>query len=93
MRKIGKLTIPSFADFSRCTTREWVQKLDTYFHLNTMSEVEAITFTTFHLDGEAHEWWYHGLVTLVHASITSYLDFTQKLMERFDGKDPEVHFR
>jgi hypothetical protein len=45
------------------------------------------------LDGEAHEWWYHGLVTLGHASITSYLDFTQRLMDRFDKKDPELHFR
>jgi hypothetical protein len=43
--------------------------------------------------GEAHEWWYHGLVTLGHATITSYLGFTQKLMERFDKKDPELHLR
>jgi hypothetical protein len=47
----------------------------------------------FHLKGEAHEWWYHGLVTLGHASITSYVDFTQRLMDRFDKKDPEIHFR
>jgi hypothetical protein len=58
-----------------------------------MTEAEAIKFATLHLDGEAHEWWYHGLVTLGHATITSYLDFTQKLMERFDKKDPELHFR
>jgi hypothetical protein len=58
-----------------------------------MSEAEVIKFTTFHLDGEAHEWWYHGLVTLGHVNITSYLEFTQKLMERFDRKDPEIHFR
>jgi hypothetical protein len=58
-----------------------------------MTEVEVIKFTTFHLDGESHKWWYHGLVTLGHATITSYLDFTQKLMDRFDKKDPELHFR
>ena len=28
-----------------------------------------------------------------HASITSYLEFTQRLIERFDQKDPEIHFR
>jgi hypothetical protein len=92
MRKIGKLTIPSFDGSSKSTARAWVQKLDTYFQLNTMLEAEAIKFATLHLDGEAHEWWYHGLVTLGHASITSYLDFTQKLMERFDRKDPKIHF-
>jgi hypothetical protein len=92
-QKLGKLSIPSFDGSNRSTTRAWVQKLDTYFQLNHMTEAEAIKFTTLHLDGEAHEWWYHGLVTLGHATITSYLDLTQKLMERFDKKDPELHFR
>jgi hypothetical protein len=87
MRKVGKLSIPSFDGSNKCTTRAWVQKLDTYFQLNPMTEAKAIKFTTLHLDGEAHEWWYHGLVTMGHANITSYLDFTQKLMERFDKKD------
>jgi hypothetical protein len=48
---------------------------------------------TLHLDGEAHEWWYHGLVALDHNHITSYLEFTERLMERFDRRDPELHFR
>jgi hypothetical protein len=93
MRKVWKLMIPSFDGSNKCTTRAWVQKLDTYVQLNTMSEVEAIKFSTLHLDEEAHEWRYHGLVTLGHAIITSYLDFTKKLMERFDKKDLELHFR
>ena len=58
-----------------------------------MIETDAIKLATLHLDGEAHEWWYHGLVTLGHNTITSYTDFTQRLIERFDRKDPEVHFR
>ena len=36
---------------------------------------------------------YHVLVTLGHNTITSYPDFTQRLIERFDRKDPKVHFR
>ena len=28
-----------------------------------------------------------------HNTINSYSEFTQKLMERFDKKDPEIHFR
>jgi hypothetical protein len=92
-RKVGKLSIPSYDGSSRYTARSWVQKLDTYLQLNPMTEAEAIKFATLHLDGEAHEWWYHGLVTLGHASITSYVEFTQRLMDRFDRKDPEISFR
>jgi hypothetical protein len=58
-----------------------------------MTETEAINFTTLHLEGEAHEWWYHGLVTLGHSHITSYKEFTERLMDKFDRRDPEIHFR
>jgi hypothetical protein len=58
-----------------------------------MAEAEAISFATLHLEGEAHEWWYHGLVTLGHNRITSYKEFTERLMDRFDRRDPEIHFR
>jgi hypothetical protein len=93
IKKVGKLNIPTFDGSSRCSAQAWVQKLDTYFKLNPMTESEAISFATLHLDGEAHEWWYHGLVTLGHNHITSYLEFTERLMERFDRRDPELHFR
>jgi len=58
-----------------------------------MLEIEAIIYATLHLDGEAHKWWYHGVVTLGYACITSYPDFTQRLIDRFDKKDLELHFR
>jgi hypothetical protein len=58
-----------------------------------MTKTEAISFTTLHLEGEAHEWWHHGLVTLGHSHITSYREFTERLMDRFDRRDPEIHFR
>ena len=66
IRKVGKFTIPSFDGSSKYTPRAWVQKLDTYYKLNQMTETEVISFTTLHLEGEAHELWYHGLVTLGH---------------------------
>jgi hypothetical protein len=90
---VGKLNIPTFDGSSCCLAQAWVHNLDTYFKLNPMTESEAISFATLHLEGEAHEWWYHGLVTLGHNRITSYLEFTERLMERFDKKDPELHFR
>jgi hypothetical protein len=93
IRKVGKLTIPSFDGSSKCTARAWAQKLDTYYKLNQMTKAEAINFATLHLEGEAHEWWYHGLVTLGHNRITSYREFTERLMDRFDRRDPEIHFR
>jgi hypothetical protein len=64
-----------------------------YYKLNQMTKIEAVSFTTLHLEGEAHEWWYHGLVRLGHSRITSYREFTDRLMDRFDRKDPEIHFR
>jgi hypothetical protein len=93
IKKVGKLTIPFFDGSAKCSAQAWVQKLDTYFKLNQMIESEAISFATLHLEGQAHEWWYHGLVTLGHNRITSYLEFTERLMERFDRRDPELHFR
>jgi len=90
---LGKLKLPTFDESSKGIARARVQKLGTYFQLNPMTESKAIKFATLHLEGEAHEWWYHGLVTLGHYYITSYLDFTQRLMDRFDINDPEIHSR
>jgi hypothetical protein len=58
-----------------------------------MTEIEAIGFATLHLEGEAHEWWHHGLVMLGHSHITSYKEFKERLMDRFDRRDLEIHFR
>jgi hypothetical protein len=58
-----------------------------------MTEIEAIIFITLHLEGEAHEWWHYGLVTMGHSHITSYLEFTKRIMDKFDRRDPMIHFR
>ena len=50
-------------------------KEDTYFQLNLMSEEEAIKFVTLHLEGVAHEWWHHGMFTLVHDQVNAYARF------------------
>jgi hypothetical protein len=55
--------------------------------------MDAIKFATMYLDGKAHDWWYHGLTTLGHNQITSYTEFTQRLIDRFDQGDPELPFR
>jgi hypothetical protein len=33
------------------------------------------------------------MVTLGHSRITSYREFTNRLKERYDRKDPEIHFK
>jgi hypothetical protein len=92
-RKAGKMEIPYFDGSAKMTAQAWVQKLDTYLQLNLMREMEAIKFATMYLDGKAHDWWYHGLTTLGHNQIVAYTEFTQRLIDRFDQGDPELHFR
>ena len=89
----GKLTLTTFDGSSKMTVQAWIHKLDTFLALRPMTEVEAIKYAMLHLEGAAHDWWYHGMVTLQHNQVTSYQDFVDRLVERFDKKDPEVYFR
>jgi hypothetical protein len=91
-RRAGKMEIPYFDGTAKMKAQAWVQKLDTYLQLNPMREMEAIKFATMYLDRKAHDWWYHGLTTLGHSQIVAYTKFTQKLIDRFDQGDPELHF-
>ena len=84
-RKIGKVNLSPFDGSRVITAQSWVLKVDTYFQLNPMPEEEAIKFAALHLEGVAHEWWHHGLVTLGHNQVTSYIEFTERLIDRFDG--------
>ena len=58
-----------------------------------MAETDAIKLATLHLEGEAHDWWYHGMSTLGHAHIVTYVEFKGRLVHRFDRRDPEMSFR
>jgi hypothetical protein len=59
-----------------------------------MNELDVIKFITIYLEGKALEcWWYHGMNTLGHNHITSYQEFTHRLIDRFHLGDTEVHFR
>lgn len=62
-KKLGSLSIPNLDGSTRCVARACNQKLDTYFALNQMKESDVIKFATLHLEGAAHKWRYHGLVT------------------------------
>ena len=84
--------LPKFDGSSKFTSKSWVEKLNIYSQLNKVPEMEAIKIVVLHLEGEAHDWWFHGLSTLGHANVTEYSEFTRRLVERFDRRDPEAPF-
>ena len=78
---MGRLFLPTFDGLSKSSAKAWVEKLDVYFQLNQMTEWEAIKIATLHLEGEAHDWWFHGLTTMGHAWVKAYEDFTRRVLE------------
>ena len=62
----SKMILEHFDGIGRATARAGIHELDTYLALRPMSEVDAIRFGVLHLDGAAHDWWYHELISLRH---------------------------
>ena len=58
-----------------------------------MVENDALKMAIPNLEGEANDWWFHGINTLVHDHISSNEDFSKSLVERFDREDPEPPFK
>lgn len=81
-----------FDGTSKCTMRAWVEKLDTYCHINQFLEVEAIKLASFHLEEDAHDWGFHGLDTLGHANVNYYKEFTKRVLQCFEKRYTESHF-
>lgn len=86
-RTIGRMYFPTYDGIVKCTAKAWVEKMDTYFQRNQMTELETIKMATLHMEGEAHNWWFHGLATLGHVNVTSYEDFTRRVVEHFDQRE------
>ena len=53
---MGRFFLPNFDGSSKCTDKSWVEKLDIYFQLNKVPDMEAIKIVALHLEGEAHDW-------------------------------------
>ena len=66
---IIKVPLHTFYGSSQSSANTWVQKLDVYFQLNPMVEEDALKMAILHLDGDANEWWFHGLKTLGHDQV------------------------
>ena len=58
-----------------------------------MIEEDALKMAIFHLEGEASDWWFHGLRTSGHDHILYYDGFSNALMEIFERKGPEIPFK
>ena len=56
-----------------------------------MKESDVIQFT--HLEDAAYDWWYHGMTTQGHDQVTTFDDFSQRMIDRFDLKDDEEYFK
>ena len=76
---IWKTTLPYFDGTSNCSVSSWIQKMDKHFQLNPKAERDAIKLESLHIDGEAIEWWFHGMKTLGHDQVVTYEQFTRKL--------------
>ena len=63
---MGKVTIHSFYSSSQMSASAWLQKLSVYSQLNPMVEEDALKMAIVHLEGEASDWWFHGVRTLGH---------------------------
>ena len=89
---MGRFFLPKFDGSPSCSAKAWVEKLDIYFQLNKVPEAEAIKIAVLHFEGEAQNWWFHGLSTLGHNNVSTYAEFTRILVERLYWKDPEAPF-
>ena len=49
---MGRLFLPKFDGSSKCSTKAWVEKIDIYFQLNKVPEMEAIKIVALHFEGE-----------------------------------------
>ena len=65
------------------TARTWVRKLEEFFLLHPVMGKEAVEILALHLEGEAYVWWYNHLS---HARVNNFTDFTQRLIQTFDGE-------
>lgn len=84
-----KVTIPSFNGQDGLIARAWLQKLQTYFTLEPISEADAVQIATLHLEGSAYSWWHHGLVTQGHCDIDTSDEFCVRVLNRFERRNVE----
>ena len=51
---MGWFFLPKIDGLSTFSAKAWVEKIDIYFQLNKVPEMEAIKIAVLHFEGEAH---------------------------------------
>ena len=87
---MGIFLLSTFDGSPTCSARAWVEELHTYLQQHQVSEYEAIKVVVMHFGGKAYAWWIFESFSLRNANISSYTNFTNILVERFDGKHSET---
>ena len=49
-----------------------------------MVEDDALKMAISHLEGDANEWWFHGMKKLGHDQVKKYWKFLDRALERFE---------
>lgn len=92
-QKLNKMRVPMY-DGRKVTARAWLHQLQTYSTMGpNMVEEDAIHFVSLYFEGDALEWWRHGLTSQNYSNITSFDEFARRLVKRFDRKKEDDCFR
>ena len=67
-------------------TKYWARRCSAFFLLHPVVEKEAVEISVLHLKGEASNWWFSHVR---HAKVSSFADFTQSMIKRFDKEKSE----
>ena len=54
-------------------------------------ESDVVQFVSLYLEDAAYDWWYHGMTTQGHDQVTTFDDFSQRMIDRFHLKDDEEY--
>ena len=81
---MGRFFLSTFDGSPNCPARAWVKELDTYVQQHQVSENEAIKVAALILESKSSAWWLFESFSLKNANTSTYENFTERLVERFD---------
>ncbi|KAA8541297.1 hypothetical protein F0562_025260 [Nyssa sinensis] len=79
-----KLARLEFPHFTSDDPREWLSRVYQFFEFQHTPETQKITLASYHLEGEANQWWEWVRHTYqTEDLIITWLDFEEELLARF----------
>ncbi|KAK8483156.1 hypothetical protein V6N12_019587 [Hibiscus sabdariffa] len=85
--RLAKLEFPKFAGDD---PTEWLNKVQQFFTFQNVTEANKVSLTSFHLEGEANQWWQWLLRTVKEeGKEVTWLIFEEELWARFGPTDCE----